>query len=219
MFKPRQHLKKPAEEHADLWHEGWYLSATRLDSPNFGLRPKGACIDLVVIHSISLPPGQYGGPEVLQFFSNQLDWQAHPYFSQIRDMKVSAHFFIRRNGELWQLVSCDDRAWHAGASSYRGRDNCNDDSIGIELEGLEGGLFEETQYECLQNVCAVLMQRYPIIHLAGHEHIAPGRKADPGAGFDWLRLQKNMGLDARYLPVAAASHASGPNRPCDFLKR
>jgi AmpD protein len=195
-----------------LWSGGWYRFAAHQASPNFGPRPAHADIDLIVLHSISLPPGQYGGPEVLQFFKNQLDWQAHPYFSQIQGMKVSAHFFIRRNGELWQLVSCDDRAWHAGVSNYRGRDNCNDDSIGIELEGLEGDLFEDAQYECLQSLCAVLTQRYAIAHLAGHEHIAPGRKGDPGAGFDWLRLQKYLGLDTRYLPVAAASHASRPNR-------
>lgn len=183
-----------------LWSDGWYRFAAHQASPNFGPRPAQAPIDLIVLHSISLPPGEYGGPEVLQFFGNQLDWQAHPYFAQIRDLKVSAHFFIRRNGELWQLVSCDNRAWHAGVSSYLGRDNCNDNSIGIELEGLEGDLFEDAQYECLQSVCAALMQRYAITHLAGHEHIAPGRKADPGAGFDWLRLQKNMGLDDRCLP-------------------
>jgi AmpD protein len=202
-----------------LWSQGWYRFAAHQASPNFGPRPRQAEIDLIVLHSISLPPGQYGGPEVLQFFNNQLDWEAHPYFSQIRDMKVSAHFFIRRNGELWQLVSCDDRAWHAGASRYRGRDNCNDDSIGIELEGLEGALFEEAQYECLQSVCAALTQRYPIAHLAGHEHIAPGRKGDPGAGFDWLRLQKSLGLDARYLPVAAPPDAATQDHSIGLFER
>ena len=156
---------------------------------------------------------------MLQFFNNQLDWKAHPYFNQIRNMKVSAHFFIRRNGELWQSVSCDDRAWHAGASSYRGRGNCNDDSIGIELEGLEGNLFEDAQYECLQSVCAALIQHYPIKHLAGHEHIAPGRKGDPGAGFDWLHLQKSLGLDARYLPVAASPDAATQDRSIDLYER
>ncbi|WP_296162952.1 1,6-anhydro-N-acetylmuramyl-L-alanine amidase AmpD [Rhodoferax sp.] len=203
----------PLTQAADaLWSQGWYRFAAHQASPNFGPRPPQAHIDLIVLHSISLPPGQYGGQEVQQFFNNQLDWQAHPYFSQIKGLQVSAHFFIRRNGELWQLVSCDDRAWHAGTSGYRGRSNCNDDSIGIELEGLEGDLFEDAQYECLQSVCAVLMQRYPIAHLAGHEHIAPGRKADPGAGFDWLRLQKYLGLDARYLPVAVGSQTDRENR-------
>lgn len=202
-----------------LWHQGWYRFAAHQDSPNFGPRPPQANIDLIVLHCISLPPGHYGGPEVLQFFNNQLDWQAHPYFSQIKGLQVSAHFFIRRNGELWQLVSCDDRAWHAGASCYRGRDNCNDDSIGIELEGLDGDLFEAAQYETLGSVCAALMQHYPVAHLAGHEHIAPGRKADPGAGFDWLRLQKNLGLEDRYLPLAARLKAPSEALSTDAFRR
>lgn len=200
MFKPSQHLKKPAEEHADLWHEGWYLSATRLDSPNFGLRPKGACIDLVVIHSISLPPGQYGGNEVQALFTNQLDWDAHPYFTQIRGLEVSAHFYIRRDGTLWQFVSVDHRAWHAGQSHYRGRSQCNDDSIGIELEGLEGEPFEEAQYTQLSQLCQELHHHHPIAHLAGHEHIAPGRKQDPGAGFDWNRLKSMLNLPPSVYP-------------------
>lgn len=202
-----------------LWSEGWYRFAAQQASPNFGPRPPDARIDLIVLHSISLPPGQYGGPQVLQFFNNQLDWQADPYFSHILGMKVSSHFFIRRNGELWQLVSCDDRAWHAGVSNYRGRGNCNDDSIGIELEGMEGDLFEDAQYECLQSVCAALTQRYPIAHLAGHEHIAPGRKGDPGAGFDWRRLQRDLGLDARYLPVLTATQSGPKNHPGDMVER
>lgn len=183
-----------------LWRQGWYRFAAQLPSPNFGPRPHPVNIDLLVLHSISLPPGQYGGPEVQQLFTNQLDWQAHPYFRQIVGLRVSAHFFIRRNGELWQFVSCDDRAWHAGASCYRGRNNCNDDSIGIELEGLEGEIFEAAQYETLSALCPVIMSQYPIAHIAGHEHIAPGRKNDPGAGFDWPLLEKNLGLDSRYLP-------------------
>lgn len=190
-----------------LWRQGWYRFAAHQASPNFGPRPSRSNIDLIVLHAISLPPGQYGGPEVLQFFNNQLDWQAHPYFDQIKGLQVSAHFFIRRNGELWQLVSCDDRAWHAGASCYRGRNNCNDDSIGIELEGLDGEQFEDAQYETLGSLCAALMQHYPVTYLAGHEHIAPGRKADPGVGFDWLRLQENLGLDARCLPLAVRATA------------
>jgi AmpD protein len=200
VFKPSQHLKKPAEEHADLWHEGWYRSATRLDSPNFGLRPKGACIDLVVIHSISLPPGQYGGNEVQALFTNQLDWDAHPYFTQIRGLEVSAHFYIRRDGTLWQFVSVDHRAWHAGQSHYRGRSQCNDDSIGIELEGLEGEPFEQAQYTQLSQLCQELHQHHPIAHVAGHEHIAPGRKQDPGAGFDWNRLKSMLNLPPSVYP-------------------
>ena len=183
-----------------LWREGWYQFAARLPSPNFGPRPAGAHIDLIVLHSISLPPGQYGGDEVQRLFTNQLDWDRHPYFKSIEGMQVSAHFYIRRDGELLQFVSTEDRAWHAGASCYRGRSNCNDDSIGIELEGLEGGPFEAPQYETLASVCAALLQRHPIAHLAGHEHIAPGRKGDPGSGFDWSGLKNALGLDERYFP-------------------
>lgn len=184
-----------------LWRQGWYRFAAQLQSPNFGPRPHPVTIDLLVLHSISLPPGQYGGPEVQQLFTNQLDWQAHPYFQQIEGLTVSAHFFIRRNGELWQFVSCDNRAWHAGASCYRGRNNCNDDSIGIELEGLEGEEFEAAQYETLSALCPAIMNQYPIAHIAGHEHIAPGRKNDPGAGFDWSLFENNISLDPRYLPA------------------
>ncbi|HUR89051.1 MAG TPA: 1,6-anhydro-N-acetylmuramyl-L-alanine amidase AmpD [Ramlibacter sp.] len=175
-----------------LWNGGWYRFARRLDSPNFGPRPAGANVDLVVVHSISLPPGEYGGDGVQQLFTNTLDWNAHPYFKSIEGMEVSSHFYIRRGGELWQFVSCDDRAWHAGASHWRGRDNCNDDSIGIELEGLEGQAFDAAQYETLADVCSALAQRYPIEHVAGHEHIAPGRKQDPGPGFDWKALREQL---------------------------
>ncbi len=169
-------------------------------SPNQGPRPDNAKIDLVVIHSISLPPGEFGNQNVQRLFTNQLDWDEHPYFQGIRTLKVSAHFFITRSGELWQFVSCDERAWHAGQSSYRGRDNCNDDSIGIELEGLEGGTFEMPQYETLAVLCAAVMTHYPIEHLAGHEHIAPGRKKDPGPGFDWPFLQRCLAMPDRYVP-------------------
>jgi AmpD protein len=184
-----------------LWHQGWYRFAARLPSPNFGPRPVDAKIDLLVLHSISLPPGQYGGLAVGQLFTNQLDWNAHPYFKTIEGLTVSAHFFIRRNGDLQQFVSTHDRAWHAGNSSYRGRDNCNDDSIGIELEGLEGDTFESPQYDTLCALCAALLQAFPITHVAGHEHIAPGRKADPGAGFDWSALQRGLGLNGQYFPL------------------
>jgi len=183
-----------------LWHQGWHAQATRQASPNFGPRPAEACIDLIVVHSISLPPGQFGGNEVQNLFTNQLDVCAHPYFEQLRGLQVSAHFYIRRDGQLWQFVSCDDRAWHAGASEYRGRSNCNDDSIGIELEGLEGGLFEDAQYAQLASLCQDIRQRYPIAHVAGHEHIAPGRKQDPGPGFDWPRLASVLDFPHRYFP-------------------
>jgi N-acetyl-anhydromuramoyl-L-alanine amidase len=184
-----------------LFEKGWYKFARHLASPNFGERPADTQINLIVIHSISLPPGKFGGDEVQQLFCNTLDWSTHPYFEKIRDTKVSAHFYIRRNGELWQFVSCDDRAWHAGQSSYLGKDNCNDNSVGIELEGLEGDTFELTQYDTLASVCSVLQQAYPITHLAGHEHIAKGRKIDPGTGFDWQKLQLSLGCENSSLPI------------------
>ena len=184
----------------DEWNGGWLRRAIRLDSPNFGPRPEQACIDLVVVHSISLPPGQYGGNAVQALFTNHLDWNAHPYYQQICGLEVSSHFYIRRDGELWQFVSCDDRAWHAGRSHYRGRDNCNDDSIGIELEGLEGETFEPAQYTALAALCQALARRYPIAHVAGHEHVAPGRKQDPGPGFDWPRLQTLLDFPHRCFP-------------------
>src|SRR4051812_47696486 len=137
----------PPPEPAALWDGGWYRFARRLDSPNFGPRPAGTPVDLVVLHSISLPPGRYGGDEVQALFTNRLDWNAHPYFKSIEGMQVSAHFYVQRGGQLWQFVSCDDRAWHAGSSSWQGRDNCNDYSVGLELEGLEGDTFEPAQYE------------------------------------------------------------------------
>lgn len=183
-----------------LWQDGWYRFARQLPSPNFGVRPTGAQVDLIVLHAISLPPGQYGGNEVQQLFTNTLDWAAHPYFEQIRGAQVSSHFYIRRGGELWQFVNCNARAWHAGVSHYRGRSNCNDDSMGIELEGLEGQLFEQAQYETLGDLCAAIVQAYPVVHVAGHEHIAPGRKRDPGAGFEWPLLQRALGWPSQCFP-------------------
>jgi len=183
-----------------LWRDGWYRFARALPSPNQGARPDGARIDLVVIHSISLPPGEFGNGNVQRLFANTLDWDAHPYFQGIRGLKVSAHFFITREGALWQFVGCNERAWHAGESSYRGRGQCNDDSIGIELEGLEGQTFEAAQYETLGGLCAALVQAYPVAHLAGHEHIAPGRKQDPGVGFDWPLFQQSLALAPQCFP-------------------
>lgn len=175
------------------WMDGWYRAARCVPSPNFGPRPVNATVDLLVIHSISLPPGQYGGDSIERLFTNDLDWFAHPYFESIRGMQVSSHFVVRRDGELIQFVSCDQRAWHAGVSQYRGRNQCNDDSIGIELEGLEGSTFECFQYDSLIRLCEALIERYSIQHVAGHEHIAPGRKGDPGIGFDWPQLRQRLG--------------------------
>lgn len=183
------------------WTDGWYRFAHRLDSPNFGARPTGMAVDLVVLHSISLPPGEYGGSEVQKLFTNQLDWNAHPYFKQIEGLEVSSHFYVRRNGDLWQFVSCDKRAWHAGKSAHLGRENCNDFSVGVELEGLEGDTFEAAQYETLQALLPAIAQHYPIRSVAGHEHIAPGRKIDPGPGFDWAYLQRGSDLAAQCFPA------------------
>lgn len=171
------------------WRDGWLGGAAPLPSPNFDPRPADARIDLVIVHSISLPPGEYRGDAVERLFMNRLDWSAHPYFETIRGLRVSAHFFVRRGGDLQQFVSCDERAWHAGRSDWRGRGDCNDYSVGIELEGLEGEPFEASQYERLALVLRRLGERYPIASVTGHEHVAPGRKRDPGAGFDWQKLR------------------------------
>jgi len=185
---------------ATLWDQGWYRFSRRLASPNFGPRPANVDISLLVLHSISLPPGEFGGGFVQALFTNCLDWNAHPYFQSIAGTQVSSHFFIARDGALWQFVSCNERAWHAGVSSYNGQDNCNDYSIGVELEGLEGDTFQPPQYETLAALVPAILQRYPLSDIAGHEHIAPGRKADPGAGMDWTLLQQTLGLPTRCFP-------------------
>lgn len=184
------------------WVDGWWHRAEHRLSPNANDRPDDRDVDLVVLHSISLPPGEHGGPYVEQLFLNRLDWDAHPYFQRIRGLKVSAHFLIRRTGKLLQFVSCDRRAWHAGRSSWRGRDNCNDYSVGIELEGLEGSRFSRAQYETLASLLRALARHYPIAEIVGHEHVAPARKHDPGAGFDWLRLARALHWRAERLPFA-----------------
>lgn len=185
-----------------VWVDGWLQRARRCESPNFGPRPDGVAIDLALIHSISLPPGEYGGDAIELLFTNRLDWDAHPYYDQIRGLQVSAHFLVRRDGELLQFVSCDARAWHAGPSAWQGRANCNDYSIGIELEGLEGEQFEAVQYDVLATLIAELAEHYPIASVAGHEHVAPGRKLDPGPGFDWPRLIALTTDTAPYFPEA-----------------
>lgn len=182
------------------WRGGWWSAARRLESPNHGRRPRGTAVTLVVIHSISLPPGEFGGDAIERLFTNTLDWEAHPYYAQIRGLQVSSHFVIRRDGELLQFVSTTQRAWHAGRSSWRGREDCNDYSIGIELEGLEGEVFEAAQYAALARTLQALRQRHPIDGVAGHEHVAPGRKQDPGPGFDWPRLRALAELPSRWLP-------------------
>ncbi|WP_157263520.1 1,6-anhydro-N-acetylmuramyl-L-alanine amidase AmpD [Azohydromonas aeria] len=178
------------------WSQGWWAPARRCPSPNFGARPAEARIDLAVVHSISLPPGEFGGDAIERLFTNRLDWDAHPYFQQIRGLEVSAHFLLRRDGALLQFVSCDARAWHAGRSHWRGRDNCNDFSIGIELEGLEGERFAPVQYRRLARLLRALARRYPLAEVTGHEDVAPGRKHDPGAGFSWPLLARLCGWRA-----------------------
>jgi AmpD protein len=189
-----------------VWRSGWWCNARRLPSPNFGPRPIDERVTLAVVHSISLPPGQYGGDAVERLFTNRLDPGAHPHFEGLRGVHVSAHFFIRRDGSVLQFVSCDERAWHAGASSWGGRENCNDYSIGIELEGLESECFEARQYTALVRLLRSAARRYPIDAVAGHEHVAPGRKADPGPGFDWHALSRKLVGGPRVATQALVGH-------------
>ncbi len=172
--------------------KGWCLEATCLTSPNFDNRPSDMPIELIVIHNISLPPGQYGGPYISDFFLNKLDCDLHPYFDQLRSLEVSSHFFIRRDGQLIQFVSVLDRAWHAGASTFQGRSRCNDFSVGIEMEGSDYEAFTDIQYEVLAKLTTALCQNYPINAITGHQHIAPLRKTDPGPYFDWDLYQKTI---------------------------
>lgn len=167
---------------------GWLRGARQVPSPNFDERPGDEAIRLIVIHSISLPPGEFGGTEILQLFTNSLDPGAHPYFREIQGLRVSAHFLVRREGELIQFVSCFDRAWHAGISCWMGQANCNNFSIGIELEGCDELPFEDAQYLTLNRLLAELRSSFSIEAIVGHSDIAPGRKTDPGPCFDWNRL-------------------------------
>jgi N-acetyl-anhydromuramoyl-L-alanine amidase len=169
--------------------EGFALGVRLAASPNFDERPADAVIDLIVVHAISLPPGEFGGRGIEQLFLNQLDPKEHPYYAGICDLRVSAHFLIRRDGEIVQFVSCAKRAWHAGASSWNGRERCNDFSIGIELEGCDDRAFEAPQYDALAALIKALYDAYPIAGIAGHSDIAPSRKTDPGPCFDWARLR------------------------------
>ena len=179
--------------HSDLIDaSGWLSTARQLPSPNCDPRPEGMAIELIVIHNISLPPGVFDGDAVIDLFTNQLDWDAHPYYQGIRGLKVSAHFFIRRDGTLIQFVPCTLRAWHAGASNWQERDCCNDFSLGIELEGTDDLPFTEAQYATLAPLVHLLKQAYPIRAVVGHSDIAPGRKTDPGPHFAWRRLDENI---------------------------
>ncbi len=169
---------------------GQLENCTQCPSPNKDKRPENTAIDLVVIHSISLPPGQYGGTAIEQFFQNKLDKTQHPYFAEIHQLQVSSHILIKRSGEIMQFVPFHERAWHAGKSNYCGRKRCNDFSIGIELEGTDSDNFEDIQYTKLTQLITALQTTYPAIadNITGHNDIAPGRKKDPGTGFDWDKL-------------------------------
>jgi len=169
---------------------GYANLARQVRSPNCDARPAGTAITLLVLHGISLPPGEFGGDGIVRLFTNRLDAARHPYYATIAALRVSAHFCIRRDGALLQFVSCDDRAWHAGASTWKGRAHCNDYSIGIELEGADEVPYSAAQYAMLARLARVLMRRYPITDIAGHSDIAPGRKTDPGPAFDRARFAR-----------------------------
>ena len=169
--------------------EGWLAGARRLPSPHFDARPEGAAIELLVIHNISLPPDEFGGPGIIDLFLGRLDHAAHPYYERIRGLRVSSHFLIRRDGELIQFVGCAHRAWHAGQSEWRGRGRCNDFSVGVELEGTDAVPFTDAQYAVLTPLTRALLGAFPIVDIQGHSDISPGRKTDPGPHFDWARYR------------------------------
>lgn len=191
-----------------LDRHGWLQAApgvTLAPSPNHDARPPGDDASLLVLHNISLPPGRFGGPEVVDFFLNRLDYGSHPWLERLRGMCVSAHFFIRRDGGVVQFVSTYDRAWHAGVSTFDGRERCNDFSIGIELEGTDTQAYADEQYATLQRLLPALRARHPLRAVRGHEHIAPDRKTDPGPAFDWKRFGRECGIQRRYLPPGRAA--------------
>ncbi|WP_151445426.1 1,6-anhydro-N-acetylmuramyl-L-alanine amidase AmpD [Lacisediminimonas profundi] len=199
-------LNKPIR--LDVRPDGWCRQAQRLPSPNFDPRPPGAVIDLLVVHNISLPPDEFGGHYIEDLFLNRLDCDLHPYFDRLRGLRVSSHFLITREGALLQFVSANERAWHAGVSVFEGRERCNDFSIGVELEGSDFRPFADSQYRTLAALAIALAHRYPLRHVAGHEHIAPGRKTDPGPCFDWQHLR--MLLQA---PKPAPEHLAALSFP------
>jgi AmpD protein len=173
---------------------GWCAGIAHCPSPNFNQRPQ-AEVSLLVIHNISLPPGQFGTGKVQAFFQNRLDSAEHPYFASIEHLQVSAHFLIERSGALFQFVSCNERAWHAGVSTFAGRDNCNDFGLGIELEGTDDLPYTDAQYQALIALTRQLQAAYPALtaqRICGHSDIAPGRKTDPGPAFDWSRLRQGL---------------------------
>ena len=166
---------------------GWVSGLRKIASPNHDFRPRGTAINMLVIHNISLPPGEFGGDGVTQLFTNTLNTEDHPYYAQLKGLKVSAHFLIRRNGGIIQFVPCNKRAWHAGESSWQGIPSCNDFSVGIELEGDDNSPFSGAQYAALVRLTRRLKRVFSLRHIVGHSDIAPGRKTDPGPYFDWPR--------------------------------
>ena len=185
--------------------DGWWPPARRYDSPNYNARPADAAVELVVLHNISLPAGQFGGPHIADLFTNRLDFSVDASFDSLRGMQVSSHFLVRRDGAVIQFVSTEQRAWHAGLSSFEGRENCNDYSVGIEVEGSDFVAFSSSQYASAARLIVALAGRYPVRAVQGHEHIAPGRKSDPGPHFDWPKLQEML--------TPAAPTLVGANRP------
>ena len=171
---------------------GWLSGVRRVASPNHDARPPETPIELLVIHSISLPPNEYGGDAIERFFTNVLDHSEHPYFEQLKGVRVSSHFLVRRDGQVIQFVACNKRAWHAGVSTWRGRTCCNDFSIGIELEGSDFEPFTERQYVALARLTRRLKRAYPIRDITGHSDIAPDRKTDPGPHFDWDKFLNRL---------------------------
>ncbi|GAA4329920.1 1,6-anhydro-N-acetylmuramyl-L-alanine amidase AmpD [Pigmentiphaga soli] len=196
---------------ARLGDGGWleHPSVRRAPSPNVDERPPGTDVTLLVLHNISLPPGRFGGPYIEALFTNTLDCAADPWFERLRGLRVSAHFLIARDGAVVQFAGTDSRAWHAGVSCFEGRERCNDFSIGIELEGCDDQPFTDAQYRALARLAPALRARHPIRALRGHEHIAPGRKTDPGPHFDWRRCGREGGWDPAQLPPQAAPAAAG----------
>lgn len=172
-----------------LNENGILSGALQAPSPNFDERPEGAEVTLLVVHNISLPPGEFGGEGIIGLFTNTLDFAAHPYYESLRVLKVSAHFLVRRDGSLVQFVACSKRAWHAGDSNWRGHGCCSDFSIGVELEGVDDQPYADTQYQRFAELAVLLRRRYPVADVVGHADIAPGRKTDPGPAFDWGRTR------------------------------
>ena len=192
---------------------GWCRTARRAECDNFDARPDTVEIRLLVIHNISLPPGEFGGHFIEDLFANRLDYDAHPYFAQLHGLRVSSHFLIRRDGELLQFVSTHDRAWHAGVSNFNGQERCNDFSIGIELEGTDHDDYCDAQYATLVGLTDALLRAHPITDVCGHQHISPDRKTDPGPSFDWTHFRSALAALQNKDPAATLATAQAVSFP------